>query len=226
MSNNNLSFWELFREVPTSAQKPISGGRLNGMTDINPVWRIKKLTEVFGICGLGWKYEITDTFFRDGSNGEVAVFVGVNLYYKGGDDWSAPIPGTGGSMFIAKERTGLHTSDEAVKMALTDAISVACKALGIGADVYWSADRSKYDKQKTEQKTANKSEPTLTADQLNEFGDLVKNDIDPAKAKDRLKELVTSLGYQKLSEVKQSEYEKLKNAFIEYGLPFSFGEDL
>lgn len=71
-----------------------------------------------------------------------------------------------------------------------------------------------------------KRDPVLTTAQLNEFGDLVKNDIDPVKAKDRLKELVTSLGYQKLSEVKQSEYGKLKNAFIEYGLPFSFGEDV
>ena len=71
-----------------------------------------------------------------------------------------------------------------------------------------------------------KQQDTLTPEQLNEFGDLVKNDIDPVKAKDRLKELVTSLGYRKLSEVKQSEYDKLKNAFIEYGLPFSFGEDV
>ena len=29
-------------------------------------------------------------------------------------------------------------------MALTDAISVACKALGFGADVYWQADATKY----------------------------------------------------------------------------------
>ena len=71
-----------------------------------------------------------------------------------------------------------------------------------------------------------KRDPVLTTAQRNEFGDLVKNDIDPVKAKDRLKELVTSLGYQSLSEVKQSEYDKLKNAFIEYGLPFSFGEDV
>lgn len=71
-----------------------------------------------------------------------------------------------------------------------------------------------------------KRDPVLTTAQRNEFGDLVKNDIDPVKAKDRLKELVTSLGYQSLSEVKQSEYDKLKNAFVEYGLPFSFGEDV
>ena len=29
-------------------------------------------------------------------------------------------------------------------MALTDAISVACKALGMGADVYWEKDTTKY----------------------------------------------------------------------------------
>lgn len=29
----------------------------------------------------------------------------------------------------------------------TDAISVACKQLGIGADVYWDSDRTKYNKQ-------------------------------------------------------------------------------
>ncbi|HCC35130.1 MAG TPA: hypothetical protein DEQ02_05645 [Ruminococcaceae bacterium] len=35
-------------------------------------------------------------------------------------------------------------SDECFKMALTDAISVSCKALGFGADVYWDKDRTKY----------------------------------------------------------------------------------
>ena len=47
-------------------------------------------------------------------------------------------------MFVAKESSGLRTNDEAFKMALTDAVSVACKALGIGANVYWEKDRTKY----------------------------------------------------------------------------------
>ena len=54
------------------------------------------------------------------------------------------IPGTGGSKFAAKEKSGVYVSDECFKMALTDALSVACKQLGIGADVYWAADRTKY----------------------------------------------------------------------------------
>lgn len=32
-------------------------------------------------------------------------------------------------------------------MALTDALSVACKSLGLGADIYWEADVNKYDNQ-------------------------------------------------------------------------------
>ena len=35
-------------------------------------------------------------------------------------------------------------NDEAFKMAETDAISVACKKLGMGADVYWQANETKY----------------------------------------------------------------------------------
>ena len=140
----NLKIWNLVREVPKEAIKPISGGRLKGMSDINPVWRLKTLTETYGACGVGWKYEIVKKEMTDGAKGEVAAFVDINLYTKNGEEWSAPIPGTGGSMFVANEKNGLYTSDEAYKMALTDAISVACKALGMGANVYWANDKTKY----------------------------------------------------------------------------------
>ncbi len=141
---DNLEIYNKVAGVPTNAQKSIAAGRLKGMTDINPMWRIKVLTEVFGVCGVGWKYEITSKEIIDGSEGTKCAMVDINLYVKVDGEWSAPIPGTGGSSFIAKERAGLYTSDECFKMALTDAISVACKALGVGADVYWEAGRSKY----------------------------------------------------------------------------------
>lgn len=47
-------------------------------------------------------------------------------------------------MLVAAETKGLYTNDEAFKMAYTDAVSVACKQLGIGADVYWSRGETKY----------------------------------------------------------------------------------
>lgn len=143
---NNLEIYEACRVVPEKAKKPITGGRLNGKTDINPMWRIKKLTEMFGPCGIGWWYTIEKqwTELCEDSR-EAAAFCNINLYYKWGNEVSQPIPGTGGAMFIPKEKNGLFTDDEAYKKALTDALSVACKALGIGADVYWEKDASKYE---------------------------------------------------------------------------------
>lgn len=144
---DNMKYYNMGRTVPEEAKKPIKGGRLNGMTDINPVWRIKRLTEMFGACGVGWWYEITDKrIVEDETTKQKAAFVDILLYYKDpetGKD-SHGIPGTGGSSFVAQERSGAYLSDECFKMALTDAISVSAKALGVGADVYFAKDRTKY----------------------------------------------------------------------------------
>lgn len=143
---DNLKIYNTVREVPPEAKKNIGGGRLKGMTDINPMWRIKKLTEVFGACGIGWKYEIVEKWIETAmAKDEITANVIINLYIRDEDGkWSDPIPGIGGSMLVASERSGLYVNDECYKMALTDAISVACKALGMGADVYWEKDTTKY----------------------------------------------------------------------------------
>lgn len=140
----NLALYERVRSVPEQAQKKIGGGRLKGMTDIQPMWRIKTLTEQFGPCGFGWRYEIVRQWIEQGTNGEISAFCNINLYVKIEEKWSEAIPGTGGSSFVAKEKNGTYTSDECYKMALTDALSVSCKALGMAADVYWDGDRTKY----------------------------------------------------------------------------------
>lgn len=141
----NLKIYNALKKVPNNAKTQIEAGRLKGKTNINPMWRIKALTEHFGPCGIGWKYEITSKNTVPGANDEVVAFVDINLYVKVDGVWSDPIPGTGGASFVAKERGGLYTSDECFKMALTDAISVSCKALGVAADVYWGNDATKYD---------------------------------------------------------------------------------
>ena len=140
----NLRIYEALRAVPDNAKRPIQGGKLKGKTDINPVWRIKALTEQFGPCGIGWWYTIEKEWTEPGAGGTVAAFVDINLYYKADGVMSMPIPGTGGSMLVDLEKGKLVTNDEAFKMALTDAISVACKAIGVAADVYWEADTTKY----------------------------------------------------------------------------------
>lgn len=163
--SNKMEFYNKFRQVPKEAQKTIGAGRLKGFTDINPQWRIQALTEMFGPCGFGWKYVITDKRIIEGADGVSCAFVDIDLFVHNDDHWSEAIPGTGGSAFVASERNGLYTSDECFKMALTDAISVACKALGIGADVYWAAGRTKYsaeEQKPTEPKEQKPKEPKPT----------------------------------------------------------------
>lgn len=142
--NKNLELYNRVRDVPKEAVKPITAGRLKGKSDINPMWRIKKLTEEFGMCGFGWRYEILRMWNEEGANGEIASFVHINLFVKHNGEWSEAIQGIGGSSFVSNEKTGKYTSDECYKMALTDAISVACKSLGFAADIYFSNDSTKY----------------------------------------------------------------------------------
>lgn len=140
---NNMLVYEAGRSVPPEAQKPFSNGSFSG-TDINPMWRIKMLTEIFGMAGIGWYTEVLSE--RAETYGDtVMAIVDINLYVKVGDEWSKPIFGTGGNQLVQVTKSGARPSDEGYKKAYTDALSIACKALGIGADIWYSKDpTSKY----------------------------------------------------------------------------------
>lgn len=101
---NNLEIYNNYRTVPKEAQKEIKGGRMNGKTDINPMWRIKSLTEQFGPCGVGWYYNPVRKWLEH-SGDEIAAFVDIELFIKSDGEWSMPISGTGGSMLATKEKT-------------------------------------------------------------------------------------------------------------------------
>ena len=168
---NNIDIYNQVATVPTEAQKTIGAGRLKGMTDINPMWRIKTLTEVFGVCGIGWKYVITEKRIQEGANGVICAFVDIDLFVKVDGEWSEAIQGTGGSQFVSAEKNGMYTNDECFKMALTDAISVACKALGFGANVYWNEGKTKYTNKKKETPQPKQKTPReLLIAKLNEKG--------------------------------------------------------
>ena len=161
-SKGNLEIYNQVRSVPEHALKRIEAGRLKGKSDINPMFRIQKLTEVFGPVGFGWYTEVTRKWTETSENGEQAVFVDLNLYVRRDGEWSKPIHGTAGNKLVTLEKKwengemliNPYLDDEAYKKAYTDAISVAAKALGVGADVYWEADKTKYDERPQEETPA------------------------------------------------------------------------
>lgn len=152
-------FFYAHSKPPEYALKKINAGNLKGFSDINPQWRIEALTSIYGLCGVGWYYKVTEKEYRECANGEVMVTAAIELYLWVNGQWSMPIIGNGGNMITEsvavydgwgenKKKIGsqLKNDDEGLKMAITDALSVACKQIGIASDIY----SGKYDKNITE----------------------------------------------------------------------------
>lgn len=162
----NLEIYNKYRKVPKEALKSFDNGSFKG-TDINSMWRIKCLTEQFGVVGHGWTVRILNSWLeKDGNTDEILAFAKIEMKVKIDGEWGEPFMAIGGNKLSSyvKSKDYYKTSDEAYKMAVTDAIGVACKYLGIGADVYWDNDRSKYtepDKQDNKQ-GSNQEKPFKT----------------------------------------------------------------
>lgn len=191
--SENMRLYSKYREVPKDAQKTIEGGNLNGFTSINPMWRIQALTEEFGPCGCpaemtkeykGWfpkieKYNVEPSMSSD----EVIASMEIRLYYNDGSGWRW-VPGIGSSKSVKKQKNEFKVNDECYKMALTDAMSVACKFLGFGANIHW-ADGSKYDELPTPEPKAPKPQledkiSEARAKAMTEYCDKMKIDITKA----------------------------------------------
>ena len=140
--------WTAVSVVPTAYLKPIGFGGLKGKSDINPQWRIKAMTETYGLCGIGWYYDVEKVEYRKGAADTELIFIQVAIFVKDGENWSMPIRGAGGDVVIEKNNSGLRDNDEAYKMALTDALGNAMKYLGVASEIYEGHfDGSKYAKQ-------------------------------------------------------------------------------
>lgn len=141
----NLNLYNSLKEVPSEYLKTIKGGRLKGMSDIKPQWRLQKLTEVLGPCGIGWKIQNLKFEYKNVGE-EIVCNCYLEFLFKYNGEWSEPIPAIGGNKLATMESNGLYISDEAEKMAYTDAISVASKMIGLASDIYMGHG-GKYDKQ-------------------------------------------------------------------------------
>ena len=221
---NNMRYYDKARSVPEDALKAFSNGRFSG-TDINPMWRIKMLTEMFGPAGIGWYTEVIRQEVVPVDDGNMMVFCDINLYVKDGDGWSKPIFGTGGNTLKTKGRG----DDEGYKKAYTDAMSIACKALGIGADVWYANDTtSKYSDKYTDNPA-----PTSSADlpargsadaarevgerKLKEMEEKLKQAAKPATKEqlDYIKSHSSEADYTALMEKFGAELEKLTSEMAE-----------
>lgn len=138
----NMLIYNAVREAPSSAIKKITGGSYGaaGLSDINPQWRIERMTEMFGPVGLGWTWEPVEVFEREG-----VLYGHVIVRYIDTDsgEWSRELHGYGGTKFGGRDDSDIY------KSTMTDAVSNALRFLGVGADVWYNAkrpgDKNQYD---------------------------------------------------------------------------------
>ena len=173
----NLEIYNRVADVPKTAQREFANGRFKG-TDINPMWRIKILTEVFGPCGVGFKWSEPRFWEREDGN-VVTVHCKLAMQYKTAEGWSAEVWGVGGNTLRYVTRKGdTRVSDEAYKMAYTDAQSNCAKQIGVGANIWWQGEQTKY--------TQDKERAGVSANYVT--GDVWAK-IDKAKTKDELMQI-------------------------------------
>ena len=138
-----LTLWNTLKRTDPRATKPFTrSGGFRG-TQIDPAWRLERMTEVFGPVGRGWGYEQVEWTIV-----ERMVFVCVKLWYR--DPASGEVlwtgPQWGGTEIVRRRRDGAEApDDECFKMSVTDALGKCMLQIGLAADIYLGQfDDSKY----------------------------------------------------------------------------------
>lgn len=191
----HMQIYERGRSVPEKAVKKIKGGAYGaaGLSDINPQWRIQKLTEIFGPCGIGWYYD-PQKIWTEAVGDSLTMYAHIALYHKVGDGWSQPVYGYGGTKLTGRD-------DDAVKSTITDALSNACRYLGIGADVWLAQYDTKY--------SAPPPEPASLIDTIISEIDVVakqlpKKGIEKSIISDSIKGICGTSNYRKIQDISKA----------------------
>jgi len=138
---DNLTIWNALEKTDPAHTKAFNrSGGFKG-TAIKPIWIIKRLTEQFGPCGVGWGVN-EPSFQVVTCEREILVFCTVSCWHGKKEN---VLCGVGGDKVQAARKDNMFCDDEAFKKAFTDAVGNAFKFLGVGADVHMGLfDDDKY----------------------------------------------------------------------------------
>lgn len=135
----NTKLWDsVFHTDPTHTKKFIKGGGFSG-TAIKPFWLIKRATETFGICGIGWGWEEIENKMVAG------VWCSKVRVWFNYDGSKGDIQQWGQTVMEGTNKNGAFVDEEAPKKAVTDAVTKCLSYLGFAGDVHMGKfDDSKY----------------------------------------------------------------------------------
>ncbi|HZZ77473.1 MAG TPA: hypothetical protein VFE62_03080 [Gemmataceae bacterium] len=135
----NLKLWETVVKTDPAATKQFTkGGGFSG-TAIKPYWLIKRATETFGVCGIGWGWtELENQFIAGIWCSKVQLWYIHNNQRGTIEQW-------GQTVMEGTNKNGRFVDEEAPKKAVTDAVTKCLSYLGFAGDVHMGMfDDSKY----------------------------------------------------------------------------------
>lgn len=142
MSNTDL--WNAVERTDPNHVKAITGKSYQG-TSPKPHYLVKKATETFGPCGIGWGFNIVSERIEEGAGGERMHIAHVRVWYKWNGE-RGEVEHVGGTQFSGTRSSGKPFTDEdAPKKSVTDALVKALSMIGFAGDIFIGRyDDSKY----------------------------------------------------------------------------------
>lgn len=144
MAEQNKEFWNRVMKTDPARVKAITGKQYKGNSP-QPYYLVERMTEEFGMCGIGWGLDIISERMERLTDTDVLHIAHVELWYVQGDK-TGRIQQVGQTKAAYLTSTGKMMVDEdAPKKSVTDAMTKCMSYLGFSGDIFsghW--DDSKY----------------------------------------------------------------------------------
>lgn len=140
----NVKLWEAVCVTDPRQVKPITGKQYRGNSP-KPYWIVKRLTETFGPCGIGWGFSILSERMERLSETDVLSVATVRLWYVlDGKRGELEQIGQTKASYLSKEGK-LVVDEDAPKKSVTDALVKCASYIGFAGDIFMGLwDDSKY----------------------------------------------------------------------------------
>ena len=146
--SKNLELWQSIEQTDPNHTSKITGKSYQG-TSPRPYYLVRKATETFGPCGIGWGFKILEEKLLEGhviegDTRHIIHMAKVLVWYS----WQGKrgeVEHVGETVFCGKNKNGLFTDEDAPKKSVTDALVKALSMIGFAGDIFMGRyDDSKY----------------------------------------------------------------------------------
>lgn len=141
---DHLALWNAVSKTPPGETKAITGKPYSG-TSPKPFYLVKKATETFGPCGIGWGFDIVSERIEDAAPGDKLHIARVRVWYKWNGE-RGEVEHVGQTPLSGTRSSGkTYTDEDAPKKSVTDALVKALSMIGFAGDIFMGRyDDSKY----------------------------------------------------------------------------------